>query len=88
MKKGTLLFFVLFMGVSGLQAKSTAEELKAKHVQEQMQKEKRFAKEQKFYQGKEYNLSEQKVDPNDLDSIPDIKPDYDFDMTDVYRDDI
>jgi hypothetical protein len=72
--------------VSGLYANQDA--LTQKHLQEQIEKEKRFAKEQKFYQGKEYNLSEEKVDPKDVDSIPMIEPENDFDMTDVYRDDI
>ena len=72
------------------QEKSSGKEelLKQKHLKEQMQREKKYAHEQKFYQGKEYDLSEQKVDPKDLDSIPVIEPENDFDMTDVYRDDI
>ncbi len=57
-------------------------------VKEQMEREKKFAKEQKFYQGKDYNLSEHVVDPKTLKDIPVIEPDYDFDITDVYRDDI
>ena len=95
MKKSILLFLVFLTGMPVLQAqdkaqikKLTAKELKAKHIKEQMLREKKFAHEQRFYQGKEYNLSAQKVDPKDLDSIPSIEPDFDFDMTDVYRDDI
>jgi len=57
-------------------------------IKEQMEREKKFAKEQKFYQGKDYNLSEHAVDPKTLKDIPVIEPDYDFDITDVYRDDI
>ncbi len=59
-----------------------------KELQEQMDREKKYAKEQKFYQGDEYNLSEHEVDPDALKDIPVIEPDYDFDITDVYRDDI
>ncbi len=59
-----------------------------KELQEQMEREKKYAKEQKFYQGDEYNLSEHEVDPDALKDIPVIEPDYDFDITDVYRDDI
>ncbi len=59
-----------------------------KELQEQMEREKKYAKEQKFYQGDEYNLSEHEVDPDTLKDIPVIEPDYDFDITDVYRDDI
>ena len=57
-------------------------------VKEQMEREKKYAKEQKFYQGEDYNLSEHEVDPETLKDIPVIEPDYDFDITDVYRDDI
>ena len=94
MKKIFMLFLVIVVGAALLNAKSvesekvTEQKLKEKHLKEQMQREKKFAKEQKFYQGKEYDLSAQKVDPKDLDSIPVIEPENDFDMTDVYRDDI
>ncbi len=57
-------------------------------VKEQMEREKKYAREQKFYQGDDYNLSEHEVDPKTLKDIPVIEPDYDFDITDVYRDDI
>ena len=57
-----------------------------KKVQEQMKREEKYAKEQAFYQGSDYNLSERQVDPKSLSSIPVIEPDYDFDMDDVYSD--
>jgi cbb3-type cytochrome oxidase subunit 3 len=86
-----ILLAMLFLGVT-LEAKSLSKKeeaaLKAKHVKEQMEREKKFAKEQKFYQGKEYDFSSEKVDKKDLNSIPAIQPENDFDMTDVYRDDI
>jgi hypothetical protein len=59
-----------------------------KEVAAQMEREKKYAKEQKFYQGKDYNLTEHEVDPKTLKDVPVINPDYDFDITDVYRDDI
>ena len=55
-----------------------------KQLAEQIKKEQKFAKEQRFYQGDEYDLSAHEVDPNSLDSIPLIEPDYDFNMDDVY----
>jgi len=51
-----------------------------------MKKEQRYAQEQTFYQGEDYNLSDLEVDPNIVDSIPSLEPDYDFDMDDVYSD--
>ena len=53
-------------------------------IEEQMKREEKYAKEQTFYQGKNFDLSELEVDPKSLDAIPDIEPDYDFDMDDVY----
>ncbi|SFV64573.1 hypothetical protein MNB_SV-12-1154 [hydrothermal vent metagenome] len=55
-----------------------------KQLQKQIKKEQKFAKEQKFYQGENYDLSDSEVDPNSLDDIPLIVPDYDFNMDDVY----
>jgi len=66
----------------------TAKELMEEKVKEQMEREKKYAKEQKFYQGDEYDLKAHEVDPNTLPDVPVIEPDYDFDITDVYRDDI
>ncbi len=57
-------------------------------IKEQMEREKKYAKEQKFYQGDEYDLKAHEVDPDSLPDVPAIEPDYDFDITDVYRDDI
>jgi len=55
-----------------------------KQLEEQIKKEQKFAKEQRFYQGDEYDLSAHEVDLSTLDSIPLIEPDYDFNMDDVY----
>ncbi len=63
-------------------------DLTKKQVQEQMKREEKYAKEQMFYQGDDYDLSQHDVNKDSLDSIPVIEPDYDFDITDVYRDDL
>ncbi len=55
-----------------------------KQIQEQMKREEKYAKEQTFYQGKNFDLSALEVDPNSLDAIPEIEPDYSFNMDDVY----
>jgi len=59
-----------------------------KEVEEQMKREAKYAQEQRFYQGDEYNLSAVEINKDSLDSIPLIEPDYDFEIDDVYRDDI
>ena len=60
----------------------------AEKIKKQMELEKKYAKEQKFYQGDAYDLKSHEVDPDTLSDIKVIEPDYDFDITDVYRDDI
>jgi len=58
-----------------------------KQVQEQMEREKKYAKEQKFYQGSDYNLSAFEIEEDSLPDVPALEPDYDFDMsTGVYTD--
>ncbi len=55
-----------------------------KQLQEQIEREKKFAKEQTFYKGQDYDLSYAEVDSNSLDNIHVEEPDYDFNMDDVY----
>ncbi len=55
-----------------------------KQLQEQMKREEKYAKEQTFQHGKNYDLSDLEVDPKSLDAIPEIEPDYEFNMDDVY----
>jgi len=59
-----------------------------KEVKEQMEREKKYAKEQSFTQGDDYDLKAVEVNKDSLDSVPVLEPDYDFDITDVYRDDL
>ena len=83
-------FLPLFIGsfFLTLHAQETNATLKAeiskKQVQEQIEREKKYAKEQVFYQGSDYNLSEAEVDKKSLSGISVMKPDYDFDMDNVY----
>ena len=67
---------------------STSADRTEKQVQEQMKREQKYAREQKFYQGSDYNLSAVEVDEKSLSSIPLIEPDYNFSIDDVYRDDL
>lgn len=62
-----------------------SEDLQNKNIQKQIEKEKKYKEEQKFYQGKNYDLDGFKVDENSLKNIPN-QPDYneDFDMDNVY----
>ena len=63
---------------------STQVEKVEKQLQEQIKREEKYAKEQTFYQGSAYDLSESEVDKSSLENIELPEPDYDFDMNDVY----
>ena len=56
-------------------------------IEKQMEKEKKYAKEKAFYQGKDYDLKSHQLDPNNLPDVPSLEPDDDFDMSEgVYID--
>ena len=67
-------------------ATDSNDSLTQKHIQEQIEREKKYKAEQKFYQGDDYNLKEHEVDKETVDKVPLIEPDYDFDITDLYAD--
>lgn len=56
-------------------------------IEKQMSKEQKYAREQTFYHGDDYDLKSYEVDPDSLPDVPSIKPEYDFDMSEgVYSD--
>lgn len=55
-----------------------------KELQKQIEREKEYARTGEFKKGKDYNLSYAEVNVSDLDNVPTIEPDYEFDMDDVY----
>ena len=65
---------------------STKDENQTKEaIKKAMEKEKEYAKEQRFYNADEYDFKGAQVDPKTLEKIPVLEPDYDFDMsTGVY----
>ena len=66
----------------------TKEEITKQQVEEQMRREEKYAKEQMFYQGDEYDLKSREINEESVEKLNLIEPDFDFDMDDVYRDDI
>ena len=56
------------------------------NIKKAIEAEKKFEKEQKFYQGDDYDLNVHKVDKKSVDKVPLIEPEYDFDITDLYAD--
>jgi len=49
---------------------TSSSDITKKQVQEQMKREEKYAKEQVFYQGDDYDLSQHDVNENSLDSVP------------------
>ena len=80
MKK--IIFLALFTTV--LFAESSQKEREQKALDAQLKKEQKYAKEQTFYIGDEYDLKSTEVDPETVKNTPAIEPEYDFDMDDVY----
>jgi len=88
----TVIFFCMIVTVSANDNNSTEHNHSKKikitksEVEKQIQREKTYAKDKKFYQGSDYNLSSSEVNKESLKHIKKIEPDYDFDMDDVYSD--
>ena len=51
-------------------------EIIQKQIEKQMAREKKYAKEQRFYQGDEYDFKSKEIDPETLKDIKPIEPDY------------
>lgn len=54
-----------------------------KQIEIEIQREKKFAKEQTFYQQNNYDFKGSEVNPDSLDSLPDVEDD-DFNIDSVY----
>ena len=79
------LFMILTVFIGSLSANESNRSKEA--LKEAMEKEKKYAKEQKFYSVDEYDFKGAEVDPKSLDKIKVPEPDYDFDMDDGVYDD-
>ncbi len=56
------------------------------NIKKQMELEKKYAKEQKFYMGDDYDLKSKEVDKSSLKDIKVPEPEYDFDITYIFED--
>jgi len=63
--------------------KENKKELTQIQMQKQMEKEKKYAQERTFYQMDNYDFKGAEVNPESLDSVPDLELD-DLDMDSVY----
>ncbi len=80
MKKMVMFVGCMILISAGVQADGN---LTKKQIQKQLQKEKKYAQEQKFYNADEYDFSGAEVNPESLKHIKPIEVD-DMDMDDVY----
>lgn len=56
-----------------------------KNIKEQLEREKKYSKEQTFYKGKYYDLKGSEVDENSVKSLPEqVDTNADFDMDSTY----
>ena len=51
-----------------------------KNIQKEIELEKKYKKEQRFYMGDEYDLKSKEIDKESVKSIPLIEPEYDFEL--------
>ena len=81
------IFLLILIINSFLFAVDAKQETKTeKEVRKQMELEKKYAKEQTFYKGKEYDLKSFEVNPDALQSLPILDIDYsdDDDVMEMY----
>jgi len=55
-----------------------------KQIKKEMETEKKYAKEQTFYTEDNYDFEGAEVNQKSLDSVPELKPQDDFNMDSVY----
>ena len=76
-----LLSSILFSSEINIEKKLRKE----KNIKEQIEKERKYFRDQTFYKGKNYDLKSSEVDENAVKSIPDsVNTNDDFDMNSVY----
>jgi len=74
-----LMLTTLSMTVSATADKNITaykKEIIQKQIEKQMAREKKYAREQRFYQGDEYDFKSKEIDPETLKDIKPIEPDY------------
>jgi hypothetical protein len=81
--KKIILLALFTLSLVASEAK-TKKQKQADALKEAMAKEQKYAQEQMFYQGAEYDLGSYEVNPNSVDDMPLMENQDDFDMDDVY----
>jgi len=80
-----LTFIIVFNSLLLAADSQSAEKKKRieKQIQKEMEKEKKYAREQTFYNQDNYDYKGAEVNPDSLDSVPEIEVD-DFNIDSVY----
>lgn len=80
-----LIILVLHPVIFASESSNENLSIKEKFIKKQLEKEKKFAKEQRFYSGSNHSLKGYEVNEESVKNLPDV-PDNnkDFDMNDVY----
>lgn len=83
--KTLILLIILSVNVLFANSSKQEEQLKKEHLQKQLERETKYAKEQRFYSKDEYDLKSHEVNKDSVKNLPDM-PDTneDFNMDDVY----
>jgi len=79
-----LIFSNIVLASGDLSKEKERQKRIEKQIKTEMEKEKKYAKEQTFYQTHNYDFKGAEVNPDSVDSIPSIEVQDDFDMDSVY----
>ncbi|RLA78095.1 MAG: hypothetical protein DRG78_15925 [Epsilonproteobacteria bacterium] len=79
-----IIFNSLLMAADSAKSNKERKARAEKQLKKEMENEKKYAKEQTFYSEKNYDFKGAEVNKDSLDSVPELEPQYDFDMDSVY----
>ena len=79
-----IIFNSLLMASDSAKSEKERKSRVEKQIKKEMENEKKYAKEQTFYSTENYDFKGAEVNKDSLDSVPELEPQYDFDMDSVY----
>ncbi len=79
-----IIFNSLLMAADSAKSDKERKARAEKQLKKEMENEKKYAKEQTFYNQDNYDFKGAEVNKDSLDSVPELEPQYEFDMDSVY----
>ncbi len=79
-----IIFNSLLMAADSTKSDKERKARAEKQLKKEMENEKKYAKEQTFYNQDNYDFKGAEVNKDSLDSVPELEPQYEFDMDSVY----